>query len=288
MKFGHATEDLLDDLQLRLPVDHRSNYKGAPTTKTSYHVGCGKWGIKAWVGPLYPEGTKEKDFLQQYIAHFRSIELNSTFYRLSRTSIEKWASASTETTFQFCPKWSQRVSHFKRLSDVEENTQYFMDTVGLFGDNLGCTFMTLPPNFTAKYLDRVLAFVELLPPGYPIAIEFRHSSWFEEETFDKVQDLLRTRQLATVITDVALRRDVLHMCNTCPTAFIRFNGYGLHPSDYMRLDEWTERLGQWVGLEKVYFFMHQQNEEHSIKLCSYFIEKLNEHLDANLPPLTLH
>ena len=86
---------------------------------------------------------------------------------------------------------------------------------------------------------------------------------------------LKARGLGFAITDVALRRDVLHMCLTNQTAFIRFNGYGLHQSDYKRLDEWIARLKLWreAGIEKVYFFMHQANEEHTPVLVNYFSKK---------------
>ena len=35
-----------------------------------------------WVGKVYPEKTKEKDFLQYYVQHYNSIELNATHYKI--------------------------------------------------------------------------------------------------------------------------------------------------------------------------------------------------------------
>ena len=138
-------------------------------------------------------------------------------------------------------------------------------------------------------MERVHSFLALLPQGYPAQIEFRHQDWFTESTFKEVIDAMKNRQIGAVITDVALRRDALHMCLTTTTAFVRFNGYGLHPSDFTRLDAWIGRLKQWLekGVERIYFFMHQENEAHTIRLCDYFINQVNQHLGLNLPPLNL-
>ena len=155
MKFGHATSEQLDELAFNLPEDHSQSVTKnqlKPTAAFKVYVGCGKWGIPQWVGPIYPEGTKQKDFLNAYLAKFNSIELNGTFYRLSRSSIEKWAEAAKDSGFHYCPKWSQRISHFKRLSDVDENIEYFIDSMKMLGDNLGCSFLTLPPNFGPKHI----------------------------------------------------------------------------------------------------------------------------------------
>lgn len=290
MKFGHVTREDIGSVDFTLPEDHPDSiFPGVRATDPKIYVGCGKWGIPEWVGPLYPEGTKEKDYLSHYVQRFNSIELNGTFYRLSRSSLEKWAEEAEGRPFVYCPKWSQRISHFKRLTDVEENTRYFMDSVALLGEHLGCSFLTLPPNFGPKHLERVREFIQLLPEQYPAQIEFRHEDWFDESTFRPLMEALKKQRLGAVITDVALRRDALHMCLTSDTAFIRFNGYGLHPTDFSRLDSWVTRLGEWIdkGVGKIYFFMHQEDESHTIVLCDYFIRKVNEKLPVRLPSLDL-
>ncbi len=290
MKFGHVEAEEIDNIDFTLSPDHPlSTFSGRPAG-TRFYVGCGKWGIPKWVGPLYPKGTKQKDYLMQYINHFNSIELNGTFYRLSRSSVEKWAEAAEGKDFLFCPKWSQRISHFKRFKEIEENTQYFIDAMELLGDNLGCTFITLPPNFAPKYRERILDFIKLLPQNYPIQLEFRHQEWFEKDIFNEVATAVKEKGLGIAITDVATRRDVLHMCLTNPIAFVRFNGYGLHQSDYQRLDDWIDRLEEWTkkGIDKVFFFMHQQDEANTIVLCEYFIDKINERLNAEVKPLSLN
>ena len=79
----------------------------------------------------------------------------------------------------------------------------------------------------------------------------------------------------------------MHMRLTTPTAFIRFVGNDLHPTDYIRVDAWIQRIKKWIeqGAEKIYFFMHQNEEINSPEMCKYVIEQLNKHCNANMPEL---
>ena len=66
-------------------------------------------------------------------------------------------------------------------------------------------------------------------------------------------------------------------------AFIRFVGAN-HPSDYIRLNDWVQRLKFWVskGLTNIHFFVHQNVEEESPLLARYFIEELNKAIGTSL------
>lgn len=292
MKFGHVEHSEIDSVDFALPEDHPKSIlskKGTPASTFEIFIGCGKWGIPEWVGPIYPEGTKEKDFLREYIQRFNAIELNNTFYRISRSAIQKWGEVAEGMPFRFCPKWSRRITHLKRLQDVNENAEYFIESFKPLGNQLGASFLSLPHNFGPKHMDRVLHFLDLIPESYPLHMEFRHKEWFEDIAFDEIMSALENKGFGAVITDVALRRDVLHQRLTSREVFIRFNGYGLHPSDYKRLDDWVERLSNWkdLGLKTVYFFNHQENEQHTPVLCDYMAQQLNKKLGTNLPVLNL-
>ena len=72
---------------------------------------------------------------------------------------------------------------------------------------------------------------------------------------------------------------------TTPSAFIRFVGNGLHPTDYARVDDWVQRIKLWMGqgIHKVYFFMHQHEEIYSPELSRYVIQQLNKHCGTAIP-----
>ncbi|HNP17055.1 MAG TPA: DUF72 domain-containing protein [Fulvivirga sp.] len=281
MKFGDINPAELDQHQFILPVDHPDTSKVLSEGKgnVKIYVGCAKWGRKEWVGDLYPAGTKDKDFLSEYVKHFNAIEMNSTFYSVKKANVQAWAEKAPDD-FKFSPKFNRSISHIKRLNeDAYRYTDYFLDAISGFEHKLGASFLQVPDNFTSKYLDRLVAYIKQLPKELNLSVEFRHESWFEDPTIcDETFQMLKEHNMGAVITDVATRRDVLHSRLTIPKAFIRFNGYGLHKTDYERLDNWVDLIQSWVGqgLEEVYFYAHQEDESFTPRTCDYLIEKLNK------------
>lgn len=289
MEFGKISAEELSTVDTSLPPDHRetrallNRYKGAGPT--SVHVGCAKWGRKDWIGKIYPTGTKEADFLERYGEHFNAIELNATFYRIpSKKQTEAWSSKVGDD-FRFCPKVSQSISHIRRLKEVEEAVDRFLNGISGFGKKLGAVFLMPHPSMGPKSLETIDAFLEMLPKDLRVFVELRHRQWFSEaESTQKFLDVFAKHGAGTVITDALGRRDCLHMHLTLPEAFVRFVGNGLHETDYSRVDAWVQRLREWMenGLQKVYFFMHQQDEVHSPELTKYVIEQLNRHCGTQI------
>ena len=117
----------------------------AKTVKPQVFVGCAKWGRKEWVGRIYPEGTKDKEFLQNYVDHFNAIELNATHYRLQKSEVIQGWKEKAKPGFHFCPKFHQKITHIHRLKEAEDWTDAFLNSVGGLGENLGVCFLQLPP-----------------------------------------------------------------------------------------------------------------------------------------------
>jgi uncharacterized protein YecE (DUF72 family) len=291
MEFGKVDATEFDSIDFTLPPDDEATVRVLTPAKSAQgdvnvYTGCAKWGRKEWIGRIYPEGTKEDDFLSLYAQHFNCIELNATFYKLpSVRQVEAWKS-KVPPGFLFCPKFNDKITHRKRLKDAEEYTQVFLKGVAAFGENLGPVFLQTPPNFAPKNYDVLRQYLESLPESLDIFVELRHPGWFSDTDLkQKVFGLFEERGVGAVITDAAGRRDCVHMRLTTPSAFIRFVGNSLHPTDYRRCDDWVGRIGQWVelGLQRVFFLMHQQEEVYSPELCRYFIRKVNEAGYASLP-----
>ncbi|HEY6546908.1 MAG TPA: DUF72 domain-containing protein, partial [Vicinamibacteria bacterium] len=81
---------------------------------------------------------------------------------------------------------SQRITHMKRLKDAGESVAYLFETAAVLGAKLGPVFFQLPP-FSKKDLSRLVSFLEVLPPGRPVAFEFRNESWFDGEVYDALR-----------------------------------------------------------------------------------------------------
>jgi uncharacterized protein YecE (DUF72 family) len=288
MKFGHLETSELDQLDLSLPEDHKDTtlFLGnlSNDQQTHVHIGCAKWNIKEWVGLIYPEKTKSADFLTEYVKLFNSVELNTTFYSWKRDTVDQWLS-KTEGEFTFCPKFSRTISHFKRLKNVEDLTDYYLANCLRLGQHMGCAFLQMPDNFTPKKFEDLRSYLESIPNDFPLCVELRHTDWFNDLTVaDEVFDLLRSCNKSMVITDTAGRRDVIHQRITSDTVFIRFNGYDLHSTDYKRMDEWVEKIKSWMekGIKNVYFFPHQANEKFTPVCCAYMTRELNNKCGLNL------
>jgi uncharacterized protein YecE (DUF72 family) len=290
MEFGRVAHGELGGVDFTLPPDPEITVNTLAAAKSSgplqVHVGCAKWGRKEWVGKIYPDKTKEASFLDEYVKHFDSIELNATFYNTyGPETIRKWKEKAKENPgFKFCPKFSQTITHIRRLKNAEEITTKYYEGIMAFGDNLGPLFLQVGDNFTPKSLPDLKAYLEGLPKDVPMFLELRHKEWFSvPEIRRAIFNLLHQLNIGAVITDASGRRDVVHMELPTPHAFIRFVGNSLHPTDYARVDEWVERIAKWqqMGLQSVWFFMHQHDERYSPELADYVVEKLNAALGLN-------
>ena len=295
MEFGRVTPQELAAIDFTLPPDTALTLSTLAAAKSKdplqVRVGCAKWGRKEWVGQIYPLKTKEANFLDEYVKHFDCIELNATFYNVyGPDTITKWkAKADSNPDFKFCPKFSQSISHIRRLKNAEDITTSYYEGVMAFGDKLGPMFLQLSDNYTPKSFPELKAYLEQLPKDVPVFVELRHKEWFAvPENSEKVFKLFHEFNIGAVITDATGRRDVVHMNLPTPHAFIRFVGNGLvggnFDSDRARLDEWVARIKQWQqqGLKSVWFFMHQHDERYSPILADYVTDELNKALGTQL------
>lgn len=276
MKFGQVTNP--QDIDFNLPAISPETLKllKQHKNKASFevYVGCAKWN-KTELKGFYPRGTKDE--LTYYSNQFNSIELNATFYHApSKEQVETWKN-KTPADFKFFPKIPQSISHYSRLLNTEEKVKEFTDNIVFFEEKLGMIFLQMHDNYKPKDMERLREFLSKFPKGLPLAVEVRNQEWFSDPKIAEAYfQLLKEFSITNVLVDTAGRRDLLHMRLTTPIAFIRYVGAN-HASDYSRLDEWIAVIKQWrkAGLQKLYFFIHQNIEVESPLLATYFIQQLN-------------
>ncbi len=204
------------------------------------HVGTSGYSYKEWKGNFYPEDLPAKEMLSYYSRRLPAVEINNTFYRLPQPSmIENWK-AQVPARFRFSIKATQRITHIKRLNNVADETKYLLETAALLEQRLGVVLFQLPPNFK-KDIERLKAFLDLLQPDLRTAFEFRHESWFDDESFD----LLRARDCALVVSD-----------------------------NEKDLVEWMKRVQDQKWKDAFVFFKHE-DEGTGPKLAAQFLELAN-------------
>ncbi len=289
MDFGKV--DDLSAIDFTLPAPHPLTAQvlanSPKVAQPQIYIGPPVWSNKEWVGKIYPSTAREKDFLHHYSRQFNTIELNVTHYQIpSETTIVRWRE-SVPDHFRFCPKWPQSISHEAQLVNVMLPSSQFIEAVQGLGPALGTTFLQLGPSFDTSKWAALENFLKGIPEGFPLAVEFRHPGWFEDQAqWQKTMDYFRQHNIGTVMSDVAGRRDVLHMCLPTPTLVLRFVGNDLHPTDYSRTDVWVDQLKLWFkdGLQTAYIFIHCGENTRAPELTRYWIEELNAKTGLSVEP----
>lgn len=162
--------------------------KGSPASKSSttarrIMVGTSGFAYKEWKGSFYPEKLPARKYLSYYAEHFHTTEINNTFYRMPTSKLCEGWYAEVPEDFSFTLKLSQRITHFKRLKNVDDDMGFFLDSAANLKEKLGPILVQLPPNFK-KDLEVLDAFLAAFAKQGRLAFEFRHASWFDDDLFE--------------------------------------------------------------------------------------------------------
>lgn len=293
MDFGRVPS--LEGVSFELPpLPERSRrvlaaHAADPPRRDWLRAGAPAWARKDWLGRIYPRGTADKEMLRTYASRLGAIELNASYYRVPTDEVlDAWA-ADTPESFHFCPKVHQSITHRRALAEAAGEANDFAQRFLRLGPRLGPALLQLPPWLDLGALSSLDALLAALPPGFRVAVEMRHGSWFSGgEVRVSAATVLERRGAAAVITDAAGRRDVCHATLTAPFVLVRFAGNGLHPTDMPRTDAWLDRLMEWrgLGLQQAYFFAHQPDDAYAPETLSYFVGHARAR-GVEMPPVTL-
>ena len=211
-------------------------------------TGTSGYSYKEWKGRFYPEKMKEADMLAHYAGRFPTVEINNTFYRMPAPEmLRKWGEQTPES-FTFVLKAPQRITHHRRLAAAEDDVAYFFDTAKALGPKLGPVLFQLPP-YMKKDLDRLKAFLDLLPPDPPAAFEFRHASWFDDE----VREALRARGAALCLADTD-EEPLTDIAVTAPWGYLRLRRLAYSEAD---IAAWADRVRAQSWDRAFVFFKHE-------------------------------
>jgi len=224
-------------------------------------VGCSGWNYTHWRdGVFYPPRLPARRWLEVYAARFDTVEVNSTFYRLPRRdAVANWVESSPPG-FLFAVKSSRYLTHIKRLLDLGPGLERFLERIEplLESPKLGPILWQLPPNFRRDD-DRLAAALARLPRSLRHCFEFRHPSWFVEETYA----CLREHGVALVIGDRPEVNDFQENVVTAGWTFVRFHaGTRGRRGNYSEteLREWADRLRTWRRERDVYAYFNNDWE----------------------------
>ncbi len=150
----------------------------------TFRIGTSGWQYDHWREVFYPRSLPKRQWLDYYCQRFDTVELNNSFYRQPATkSWDAWR-AAVPKGFAFAVKASRFISHFKRFRDPETSLERLFDGANRLGCHLGPVLYQARPDFerTLANVERIDAFLSLLPRSQQHVLEFRHRSWFGEDT----------------------------------------------------------------------------------------------------------
>ena len=241
-----------------------------PPEPRGFYVGTSGWAYDIWQPEFFPEGLPKAKYLPYYASRLTACEVNFTFRnRLKESTALKWISETPES-FRFVCKAHQFITHIRRLKNCEEPIQNFASGMEplLRAKRYGGALFQLPPNLKAdpKLLEE---FLRLVPKPMKPAFEFRHESWFNEETYS----ILRKAGAALCLaeTDDLVTPEVY----TADFAYFR-----LRLSDYSAdaRKNLAERVRAARERGEVYaFFKHEERPESPL----YAVELLGRVLEAS-------
>jgi len=237
------------------------------------YLGTSGFAYDEWKhGVFYPEGLKNREMLSYYASRFPSVEINYTFRRFpTEKSVETWKTETPET-FRFTLKANQRITHWKRLADTDEDVRDFLDRGRLLGDRLGTVLYQCPP--TLQY-DRGLieAFVGYLPPAPRTAMEFRHPSWAQ------ARDLLLEQGVAWCVAETDENDPGPDDLSWEPFGFLRLRKTGYTDDE---LSAWVSRIRPSLEAGRdVYCYFKHEDEGLSTKMADRLRSMLSPVADGD-------
>lgn len=201
-------------------------------------IGTSGWIYPHWRGVFYPPHLPQKAWLAYYAGHFDTVEINNTFYHLpGEAAFRRWKEQAPPG-FLYALKVSRYITHMKKLHQVEEALDRFLERARLLGDHLGPLLYQLPPGWHFSP-ERLEAFLRLLPRDLLHVFEFRHPSWFCAEAFSLLERYGASLCLPSMPGLESPRRAV------GPAVYVRMHGATLlYASCYSQeeLEDWAEWL----------------------------------------------
>ncbi|KAB7707005.1 DUF72 domain-containing protein [Bacillus aerolatus] len=169
------------------------------------YVGVTGWGDH---NTLYKSGIASRDKLKEYGAHFPAVEVDASFYAVQPLrNMQKWVDETPEG-FQFIVKAYQGMTGHERgdipFETKEEMFEAFLQSLAPMTEagKLAMVLFQFPPWFDCQRKNvEYLRYCKEQMGGVPLAVEFRHQSWYSAAFLEKTIDFLRKEKWIHTVCD---------------------------------------------------------------------------------------
>jgi uncharacterized protein YecE (DUF72 family) len=237
-------------------------------------IGCSGWNYRHWRGHFYPEGLPVKRWFEHYAAHFDTVEINASFYRLPTADIFcRWRDQAPPG-FRYAVKAPRFITHMRKLLGCDEGMAEFLERARNLGDRLGPILYQLPPRWRFNS-ERLKSFLKLLPRDLSHVFEFREPSWLADE----VLALLDQHGVGFCAHDMP--GQPTQRAATGAIAYVRFHGAedkyrGRYSAE--SLTSWAEwMVGQEASGRDIWVYFNNDIHAHAIADAKALVALTNLH-----------
>ena len=205
------------------------------TGDTMINIGLTGWGDH---DTLYEDLQRKSDKLITYASHFPIVELDASYYAIQpERNIRKWIRETPEI-FQFIVKIHQALTLHADYHDFAESRQILFDQfkamlVPLKSEKkLAMVLVQFPPWFDCTVQNiKYIRYVREQLKDFPVCIEFRHQSWFNDKYKEETLAFLTEHDMIHAVCDEPqVGQGSIPLVNriTNETAFVRYHGRNEH------------------------------------------------------------
>lgn len=219
------------------------------------YVGTSGYSYRDWIGPFYPEGTKDCAMLEYYARHFNFTEVNSSYYHMPGLQLFAGMDRKTPDDFKFAVKLFGGFTHERSAGTVEADRFNHALKPLLESGKLLCLLAQFPYSFhcndeNVNYLKRLKEWFK----DVPVNVEFRNQSWIRTE----VMEVLKKEDLGFVCVDEPKIRGLIKKVAavTSNVSYVRMHGrnaekwYGGEGSDRYNYLYDMDELMEWIPVIK--------------------------------------
>ena len=228
------------------------------------HVGTSGWSYDHWTNVLYPPGLPPRQRLDHYLPHFRTTELNASYYRWPRdAAFASWRRRLPEG-FRLSVKAPGLLTHVQRLYAPERWLTRVTAGLSRLGTRRGVLLVQLSPALAVDHA-RLEYFLAQVPAGLRVAVELRHASWHQESVFQ----LLERHGAAYCVMSGAGLPCVLRA--TAGFVYVRLHGpdpHHLYAGSYSDHDLrwWAARVHEWAAAGRdVFVYFNNDGEGNAVR-----------------------
>ncbi|TMQ62144.1 MAG: DUF72 domain-containing protein [Candidatus Eisenbacteria bacterium] len=148
-------------------------------------LGTSGYSYPDWDGVFYPPGLARAKQLDFYVRQFKTVEVNSTYYRIPPPSTFAAMERRSPADFEFVVKVHHDMTH-AQTRDPEAYAAFHSALEPLRrAHKLSGVLAQFPQAFhRSEDHERFLTELQERMEGAPLFVEFRHNSWMHEDVFE--------------------------------------------------------------------------------------------------------